>query len=403
MTRDPSESFSGPGGSSSSQRVHACVLHATGGRASGGLCCKRQRRRQQAASTSQEMMAAAQPTLSLHLLAVVKRFHDTRALLQLCDAPGHCSLSLVQLTPRVPCLFAAATVYELVLTRAQRLSVTGCGATAKVVQLLSEGRVGVLEPACQARTPGAALKLMHIIARRVTAGLAASTPEAIFGQGIQLYAAGQYQTAAARFEAAAALGHACARAELAWLLLMGREGVAVDEVRALQLTEEGWCLGCMQSAGVLAWCCMMGCGSPRRHARALQLGRASAAAGSRYGQVAVGAMHWYGWGGLPLDYAQALDLYRLAAAQGLDEAQCRLGDMLCAGIWVGLARDLAQAFQYYIQAAQQGHAEACFRVAVCHERGWSVAADVALAVSWHGRAAAAGHVGAARALQRLGC
>ena len=133
---------------------------------------------------------------------------------------------------------------------------------------IHEGRVGVLEPACQARTPGAALKLMHFIARRVSARLAASTPEAIFGQGIQLYAAGQYQTAAARFEAAAALGHACARAELAWLLLMGREGVAVDEVRALQLTEEGWCLGCMQSAGVLAWCCMMGCGSPRRHARA---------------------------------------------------------------------------------------------------------------------------------------
>ncbi len=328
------------------------------------------------------------------LRAVAKHFQASLALLQLFNAQAISPLASAQTTPPVPHPFAGAAAHELALAHAQRLGVLGCGCTARAVQLLCEGNGCAHAPSRQA-----ARSLMRLIVRRVAAGLAAATPEAKFAQGLLLYAAGQYRAAAAMLEAAAALGHVRAHADLAWMLLMGREGVAVDCARALRLAEEGGLRGCMHSAGVLAWCCMMGCACHRHHARALQLAGESAAAGSRYGQAVLGALHWYGWGGLALDLAQALALYRAAAAQGLDEAQCRLGAMHAAPS--AAARDLPGALRWFIAAAQQGHPEACFRVAVCYELGSAVAADAAQAVCWHRRAAAGGHVGAARALQRL--
>ena len=57
------------------------------------------------------------------------------------------------------------------------------------------------------------------------------------------------------------------------------------------------------------------------HTRALRLSRRSAAAGSAYGQFALGWAHQYGCGGAAEDYSQALRLYALAAQQGLADAQ----------------------------------------------------------------------------------
>ena len=58
------------------------------------------------------------------------------------------------------------------------------------------------------------------------------------------------------------------------------------------------------------------------HSRALRLARRSAAAGSVYGQFALGYAHQYGYGGADEDYDQALLEYAPAALQGLAEAQC---------------------------------------------------------------------------------
>ena len=78
----------------------------------------------------------------------------------------------------------------------------------------------------------------------------------------------------------------------------------------------------------------------------MQLARASAAAGSSYGQCTAGFLHRYGLGGAVRDYAAALVLYWLAAAQGLDEAQFWLGDMHFHG--KGLDDDFEEALRWCV-------------------------------------------------------
>ncbi len=119
--------------------------------------------------------------------------------------------------------------------------------------------------------------------------------------------------------------------------------------------------------------------------------------GSRYGQLTLGLLYRYGAGGLAQDFAQALALYRLAAAQGLDGAEYRLGYMYHYG--EGVARDDAEALRLYQLAAAQGSPLALYWVAFCFEEGVGVAADVAVAIRWYRRAQAAGDNAAASALQ----
>lgn len=134
------------------------------------------------------------------------------------------------------------------------------------------------------------------------------------------------------------------------------------------------------------------------HVLSLSLARESSGRGSRYGQVTLGRL--YGMG-VALDYAQALPLYLLAAAQGLDEAQLLLGSMYQYGPF---AEDLAEALRLYQLAAVQAHPLAMYTVAVCHEFGWGVPNNKVEAIRWYRRAAAAGVTEAARhwLLQELG-
>ena len=60
--------------------------------------------------------------------------------------------------------------------------------------------------------------------------------------------------------------------------------------------------------------------------------------------------------GVAQDKAEAVRLYRLAAAQGLAGAQYTLGDKFSKG--VGVAQDHAEAVRLYRLAAAQGHASA---------------------------------------------
>jgi TPR repeat protein len=105
----------------------------------------------------------------------------------------------------------------------------------------------------------------------------------------------------------------------------------------------------------------------------------------------------YGLGGVALDHAQAVALYRLAAAQNLDDAQYGLGFMYYYGYSV--VKDHAEALRLYQLAATQGHPEALKWVAHCHERGYGVPKNKA--IHWYRRAQAAGYHSAADALQRL--
>ena len=128
----------------------------------------------------------------------------------------------------------------------------------------------------------------------------------------------------------------------------------------------------------------------------MKLARESSGKGSRYGQVTLGKLHNFDW-----DYAQALPFYRLAAAQGLDGAQCELGLMYGNGSGV-IDEDYAETLRWFQLAAAQGHPDALYMVARCHNFGDGVPKNKAAAIRWYRRAAAAGKTEAADALQQLG-
>jgi len=357
---------------------------------------------------------------------------------QLCDAQGAALFPFVRLPPRVRRPLAGAPVHDMSLTHGERLRVVGCALTGKLVRLLSLG-VGCSSTTTTStvstttaptpitgtsttttitttittqypahfepdRNRRACHKLMQGIVRRVAAklmhSLAAAVGNKVGKEAEELCASGQCAAAAVALKLAVDLGHLPSRALKAWMLLDGREGVAEDCSGAFELVEEGARLGCHHCQGVMARCYLFGFGCVRDEARSLELARESSGKGSRYGQYVLGRFYRHGGGGVAQDYAQAVALYRLAAAQNLDGAQCDLGWMYDEGL--GVAQDCAEALRLYQLAAAQGHPDALYWVADCHEEGRGVPENKAEAIRWYRRAQAAGHHGAAAKLQVLG-
>ena len=245
---------------------------------------------------------------------------------------------------------------------------------------------------------------MHLKVARVVAKLMHSLAP---GVGIkvgeeaeELCASGQCAAAAVALKLAVDLGHLPSRALKAHMLIDGREGVAQDRDGAFALVEEGARLGCHHCQGVMAVCYWYGDGCMKDKAWSLVLARESSGKGSRYGQWMLGYMYYHGVGSVAVDYAQALALYRLAAAQNFDKAQCSLGDMYSLVICV--AQDHAEALRWYQLAAAQGHPEAMYCIADCHYGGRGVPENMTVAILWYRRAQAAGHSRAAVALHMMG-
>jgi TPR repeat protein len=210
-------------------------------------------------------------------------------------------------------------------------------------------------------------------------------------------AAGQYDAAASKLKEAVELGHVLARAELAWLLFHGREGLPSDSTTSKQLAEAGERAGCTHCQGVLARLNVKF--YDHDDVRALELARQSAGAGSKYGQCVLGILYHYGLGDLHQDYAAAAAQYRLAAAQGLDVAQSGLGFLYALG--AGVVEDHEEGLRLLRQAAEQGFHEAFDRIARCHEYGYGVPKDEAEAILWYQRAVAAGYGPAKSNVRRL--
>ena len=127
--------------------------------------------------------------------------------------------------------------------------------------------------------------------------------------------------------------------------------------------------------------------------RALDLARVSAGKGSRYGQYTLALLHDRSRGKITRDVAKAVAFYQLASAQGLDAAQCELGNTLIRGRVV--ARNYAEGLRLCHLSAAQGYTRAFNSIAECHESGWGVAADASEAIRWSRRAEAAGDYDAA--------
>ena len=243
--------------------------------------------------------------------------------------------------------------------------------------------------------------MMRFITTRVLSKwMAAALRDKAANQAKELCASGQCAAALPPLRKAIDFGDFPSRALKAWMLFEGREGVAKDHKGSFELVEEGASLGCHHCQGVMAECYRRGFGFVTDAARSLELARESSGKGSRYGQYVLGVLYDCGAGGVAWDCAQALALYRLAAAQNLDAAQNNLGYMYYCG--QGVDQDYAEALRLWQLAAGQGHPTALYRIAECHEHGLGgVRKNKAEAIRWYWRAQAAGFTYAAKDLRRL--
>ncbi|MDI1300641.1 MAG: tetratricopeptide repeat protein [bacterium] len=130
-----------------------------------------------------------------------------------------------------------------------------------------------------------------------------------------------------------------------------------------------------------------GQGVARDTTQALNWFRLAAAQGHVMAINGVGACLEHGWG-TPPDFPAAATNYRLAAEAGLDEGQYHYASLLRTG--KGLARDLEQAFTFYNAAAAQGHAAAMNMVGRFYHEGWAVEVNELTAIEWYRRSAEGG-------------
>lgn len=89
------------------------------------------------------------------------------------------------------------------------------------------------------------------------------------------------------------------------------------------------------------------------------------------------------------DYAEAVKWYRLAAQQGLPQAQNNLGVMYKDG--QGVAQDYGQAVAWFQKAAHQGNLLALSNLGYMYQAGLGVARDYAAARRCYMEAARRGH------------
>ena len=110
--------------------------------------------------------------------------------------------------------------------------------------------------------------------------------------------------------------------------------------------------------------------------------------GSPGAQFLLGSLYDTGQQGVSEDDAEAVRWYRLAAEQGLAEAQVNLGVMYDNG--EGVPEDDAEAAHWYRLAAEQGHAKAQLNVALQYITGEGVPVNHVQAYAWLNMAVAGG-------------
>jgi TPR repeat protein len=282
------------------------------------------------------------------------------------------------------------------LTHAHRLRAMGCGLKGKLVRALSLCMGRCFEPQ---RNWHACHKMMQSTVRWVASQLFAAVRGKAAKEAEQLCALGKCGAALVPLQQAIQLGDLASLALKAWLLIDGREGVARDRKGASELAKEGTSFGCHHCQGVLAYCIYRRIGalsvnSDESHedARSMELAQESAVKGSRYGQHALGVWHQGpGPRGRVENLVQSLAFFRLAAAQGLDGAHEKLGDICHYGHQNVHPLIYEESLLWYRCAASQGHPGGLCGVAVCYQVGCGVRKSKKEAIRWFRLAKAAGY------------
>lgn len=114
--------------------------------------------------------------------------------------------------------------------------------------------------------------------------------------------------------------------------------------------------------------------------------------GDAKAQMRMGIIYDNGLEGRLQDYAQAARWYRMAALQGLPEAQNNLAVLYKDG--QGLPQDYAQAAHWFTLAARQGNVLAQSNLGWLYQSGNGVAQDFDSARHWYLLAACQGHAAA---------
>ena len=245
--------------------------------------------------------------------------------------------------------------YIIFLSRDSGRHIVGYGPMSYIASLLTQGEGCNFDPK---KNRHACHRMMQIIARYVVSNLMAVVRDKVAKEAEELFKSGKCAAAVVPLQRAIYLGHLPSRALMAHMMLEGREGVAQDCIRAFKLAKEGAHLGCHHCQGVMANCYRLHRGIQIDTAQSFELARKSSGKGSRYGQWVLALFYWIGIVGVAEDRAQAVALYRLAAAQGLDDACFSLGFVYELGD--GVAQDFAEALRWYQLAATQGHPVALY-------------------------------------------
>lgn len=124
--------------------------------------------------------------------------------------------------------------------------------------------------------------------------------------------------------------------------------------------------------------------------RALGYFKQSGSLGHVEAQCKVGDLYREGYG-TPRDFAQAIEWYTKAAANGSTLAKLNLG-IMCEEGEGRILKDFKKAYIYYLQAAERDNAEAIYRLGHLYKNGLGVNIDAAQALLYYERAAKQGHV-----------
>ena len=281
------------------------------------------RRRSDAASALHRPPQPAAPPCSLQLRAASEMSFRSRVF----ATNSHNSSGAPSVRPPPPLPAATrftGTISAEALDAAHRLRLLGCGLLGMLVLRMADA--SVLETRLSPAISEKARRLMRFDGslRRVGAGRGFNSPEGarFVQQSVQpLLHDWRFAEVAAIYCRSVALGLVIFRAELAWLLVWGRDGVCEDKQAACRIAQEGSRRGCAHSRGVFAVCLACGIGCPKDAARAMQLAGDSAASGSKYGHYAVARLLFEE----RKHDSRVACLFRKAAEQNLDAAQWCIG------------------------------------------------------------------------------
>ena len=161
--------------------------------------------------------------------------------------------------------------------------------------------------------------------------------------------------------------------ELADRLFEGRDGIAKDELRAIQMLEQLAARGHANAQYTYGGYLAYGRGVARDLRRAVILWQSAADQGHAEAQFMLGLFYQHGGDGIVKDEQRAVVLYANAAERGVIEAGLNLA--VCCLQGIGIKKNAERAVALFEQAAKQGLAGAKYNLAHCFVYGDGVAKD----------------------------